>query len=221
MNRYVKNIEYLSRKAQTDLSSLADELGIDFSDIRRPSAESLIKLSDHFKVSVDVLLKADLAFREDIRSKNIKLLIMDVDGVLTDGGLYYSENGDEIKKFNSKDGLAIKALKEKGIMTGIISNSHNTNIISKRCKVLGIDWFEVNYAPKLQTLQLKCKELNIKPEQVVYIGDDLNDEPVLRAVGVSACPADAVERIKQCCKIILSRRGGDACVRELIDEYLM
>jgi 3-deoxy-D-manno-octulosonate 8-phosphate phosphatase (KDO 8-P phosphatase) len=219
--RYVKNIEFLSRQAQTDLSSLADQLDIDFSDIRRPSAESLIKLSDHFKINVDALLKADLAFREDIKSKKIKLLIMDVDGVLTDGGLYYSENGDEMKKFNSKDGLAIKALKEKGIMTGIISNSHNTNIISKRCKVLGIDFYEVNYAPKLQTLMLKCKELDINPNQVVYIGDDLNDEAVLKAVGVSACPADAVEQIKKSCRIILSKKGGEGCVRELIDDYLM
>ena len=158
-------------------------------------------------------------FNDDIRNHS-KTFIFDIDGVLTDAGMYYTEEGDEFKKFNAKDGLAIRQVKQRGINTGIISHGYNSKIVSRRAERLHIELVEVSQTPKLQTLNKWCGELNISPMNVCFIGDDINDEDILRAVGFSACPGDAVNDVKNMVHVVLNKKGGEGCVRELIDLYL-
>src|ERR1035438_3800547 len=124
--------------------------------------------------------------------KNIKFLVLDVDGVLTDGGMYYTESGDEFKKFNAKDGLAIRRLTKSGIPVGIISHGQLSKLINKRADLLGIEYVCVGMEmKKLDILKDWCNKLNIDLNDVAYIGDDINDLEIMHAVGVSACPDDA------------------------------
>jgi YrbI family 3-deoxy-D-manno-octulosonate 8-phosphate phosphatase len=152
--------------------------------------------------------------------KNIKFLVLDVDGVLTDGGMYYTESGDEFKKFNAKDGLAIRRLTKAGIPVGIISHGHLSKLINKRAELLGIKHVYVGMGVKKMDILINwCNELKIDLNDVAYIGDDINDLEVLQAVGVSACPDDAVFKVKNNVHHVLQNNGGQACVREFIDEY--
>ena len=152
--------------------------------------------------------------------KNIKFLVLDVDGVLTDGGMYYTESGDEFKKFNAKDGLGIRRLTKNGIPVGIISHGHLSKLINKRAELLGIKHVFIGMGvKKLDILTKWCEELKIDLHDVAYIGDDINDLDVLHAVGVSACPDDAVLRVKDVAHHILQCNGGQGCVREFIEMY--
>jgi YrbI family 3-deoxy-D-manno-octulosonate 8-phosphate phosphatase len=155
------------------------------------------------------------------KKNKIKFLALDIDGVLTDGGMYYTEAGDEFKKFNTKDGMGIKLVKQAGIEVCFISSGKNSTIIKNRAKLLGVKYVYVGLDEKLDVLNKWCKELKISLAQVAYIGDDVNDLQIISAVGLSACPADAVDKIKAIAKIKLKRNGGDACVREFIDKYLL
>ncbi len=188
--------------------------------ITQASPDELVRFADAVAVPLDLLFRVDLEARALARSRDIRLLCMDMDGVLTDAGMYYTEQGDELKKFNAKDGLAIRDIRKKGIHTGIITHGFNTNLITKRAERLQIDFLEVSQVPKLETLTNWCANIGISLSQVCYIGDDRNDLEVLQAVGFSACPADAVNEVKTIVHVIGSRVGGDACVRELIDNYL-
>jgi YrbI family 3-deoxy-D-manno-octulosonate 8-phosphate phosphatase len=152
----------------------------------------------------------------------IKLFLSDVDGTLTDGGMYYSEKGDELKKFNTRDGMGFQLLREAGIKTGIIT-SENTDIVANRAKKLKIDFLVQGKRDggKLAAAQEICSQLGITLNEVAYIGDDINCRELLEVVGVAACPADANAIIKNIASIkIMSRNGGEGCVREFIDKYL-
>ncbi|MGL5890531.1 MAG: KdsC family phosphatase [Bacteroidia bacterium] len=218
MSRYAANLAYLLRRTNTDAADVCAALGI--SNLSHPLPDQLAALAAHFSITPDMLLGASLELREQGRNAEIKLLVMDIDGVMTDGGMYYTESGDEFKKFNAKDGFAVRAVAKRGVKTGIISHGFNTKLIESRAQRLHISLIEVSQVPKLETLSRWCEELNITPAQVCFIGDDLNDEDIIRAVGFSACPADATDAVKKMVHVVLSRKGGDACVRELIDVYL-
>lgn len=221
MNNYQRNIEILCNQHRLDYSELAAKLRCDISDIFRPKPETLIGIADFFEMSVDALIRSPLLKLIQIREYPIKMLVMDVDGVLTKGDITYTENGDEIKSFNIKDGYAIKQLKKNGkYIIGIISHSVHVNIIAKRKKALDLDFAEVSNTPKEETLKSKCKEFGISPKEVLFVGDDLNDLEIMKQCGIVACPADAVEEVKRLSHIILKRKGGEGCLRELIDEYL-
>ena len=153
--------------------------------------------------------------------KNIRFLALDIDGVLTDGGMYYSESGDEFKKFNTKDGMGIKLIQKQGIPVGFLSSGKNVNLITNRAKLLDVQHVYVGYDEKLDILEQWCVKLQINIEDVAYIGDDVNDLNIIAAVGFSACPNDAVEKVKSAVNIVLKKNGGDACVREFIDTYLL
>ena len=157
-----------------------------------------------------------------INRKKIKLFISDVDGVLTDGGMYYSGNGDELKKFNTRDGMAFQMLREAGIKTGIIT-SEETAIVANRAKKLKTDYLCQGKCDggKLAAAIEICQKEGITLEEVAYIGDDINCYELLSAVGVAACPCDACEKVKKIPNIhILTRKGGDACVREFVDKII-
>jgi YrbI family 3-deoxy-D-manno-octulosonate 8-phosphate phosphatase len=151
--------------------------------------------------------------------RNIKLFLMDVDGVLTDAGMYYSEAGDELKKFNTRDGKGIELLRKHGIKTGIIT-SENTDIVARRANKLQIDYVSQGITDKLSCFRDLIREANVKPSEVVFIGDDVNDLDLLREVGFSAAPADAVTVIKNIVTVVCKQKGGKGCVREIAEIIL-
>jgi len=151
----------------------------------------------------------------------IKFLVLDVDGVLTDGGMYYSNSCDEFKKFNTKDGMGIKEIIKKGIKVGFLSNGRNDVLINNRADLLKVEYVYVGFDNKLQILDKWLSELKLHYRNVAYIGDDINDLEIIERVGLSACPSDAVKAVKQKATITLSLKGGEGCVREFIDEHLL
>ncbi len=156
------------------------------------------------------------------KSNMIKLFISDVDGVLTDGSMYYSENGDELKRFNTYDGMAFQILRDRGVKTAIIT-SEKTKIVSNRAKKLKIDFLYqgASGSNKLMLAKQICKDNDIDFSSVSYIGDDVNCFELLTAVNYKACPANAVKTIKNIKDIILlNYKGGDGAVREFVD-YLI
>ena len=154
--------------------------------------------------------------------KQIKLFLSDVDGVLTDAGMYYSENGEELKKFNTHDGMAFQLLREDGIKTGIIT-SENTQIVERRAKKLKVDFLYQGkqFGGKLEIANEICEKLGIDLDQVAYIGDDINCYELLSNVGIAACPHNAVDKIKTIPGILqLSKNGGEGVVREFVSRIL-
>lgn len=149
----------------------------------------------------------------------IRLIVLDIDGTLTDGGVYITEKGDEMKKYNTKDGMAIKRLLKKGIHVAFISASSSRLTVQKRADMLGVKYCYVGDDEKTGVLEKWLRELALSHEQVLFMGDDLNDLSIMQKVGVAACPADASPQVKGEADIVLSRRGGDACFRELVDLY--
>ena len=151
---------------------------------------------------------------------NIKLFLSDVDGVLTDAGMYYTENGDELKKFSTYDGMGLKILQNKGIKVGIIT-SEDRELNKRRAKKLNLNFDFHGAVNKLDVITRLCKKENIELSQVAYIGDDLNCLSLLSNVGYPACPSNAVKEIKSIPNIIqLSKSGGEGVVREFIDLIL-
>ncbi len=150
----------------------------------------------------------------------IKIFLSDVDGVLTDGGMYYTESGDEFKKFNCYDGMGMKLLQDKGYKVGILT-SEDRIINRNRAKKLELDFDFHGVKNKLQFIEDFCIKENIEISEIAYIGDDLNCFNLLSKVGVCACPKNAVFKIKSIPNIIqLKSRGGDGAFREFADLYL-
>ena len=156
------------------------------------------------------------------KKQNIKLFATDVDGVLTDAGMYYSEHGDELKKFNTRDGKGFELLRDAGIKTAIIT-SENTKIVERRAAKLKIDYLYQGKAHggKLDAIKEICAREGFSLTEVAYVGDDINCMEALQNVGWPACPADAIKDIKSIPSILLlNKRGGDGCVREFVDQIL-
>lgn len=152
----------------------------------------------------------------------IKIVLTDVDGVLTDGGMYYTENGDEFKKFNTRDGMGFDLLRKAGIKTGIIT-TENTKMVERRAKKLKVDYCYQGQRDggKLTAASEICEKENITLQNVAYIGDDVNCIDLLKAVGLAACPADAMEAVKNIKGIkILKLKGGEGVVREFVELIL-
>jgi len=150
--------------------------------------------------------------------KNIKVVLTDCDGVLTDSGMYYFDNGLEAKKFNTRDGKAFEILCSSGYKTGIITGE-KTDIVKNRARKLKMDIVMVGVANKIDALNKICNEFRITYENVMYIGDDINDEDVLKNVGFSVCPKDAHKRIKRVVDYISSKNGGYGVVRDVVDKF--
>lgn len=154
-----------------------------------------------------------------LSENKVKLFLSDVDGVLTDAGMYYSEKGDELKKFNTRDGMGFKILKDAGIKTGIIT-TENTKIVANRAKKLNVDYlYQGKFnGGKLEAAKEICKKEHINLDEVAYIGDDINCIELLSSVGFAFCPADAVEQVKNIKNIrILQSKGGEGVVREAVE----
>lgn len=151
--------------------------------------------------------------------KKIKLVILDNDGVLTDGRIVYDDNQLESKNFSAKDGLGIRILQQTDIKLAIITG-RTSRILEKRCQDLDIKLLFQRVRNKLRKTEELLTNLNLKWENVAYLGDDWNDYPVMKNCLFSACPADAFPDIKEKVDLVLTRKGGKGVVREFIEHIL-
>jgi 3-deoxy-D-manno-octulosonate 8-phosphate phosphatase (KDO 8-P phosphatase) len=151
--------------------------------------------------------------------RDIRLFATDVDGVLTDAGMYYSESGDEWKKFNTRDGMGIKLLQKAGLMTAIVTQE-STKLVARRGQKLTIPEVHQGVYDKLALLRDLAGRYGLTMQQISYIGDDINDLEALTAVGLSAAPADAVPPVLAAVRYRCRKKGGDGAVRELADLIL-
>ncbi|SFV63954.1 3-deoxy-D-manno-octulosonate 8-phosphate phosphatase [hydrothermal vent metagenome] len=150
---------------------------------------------------------------------SIELIVLDVDGTMTDSQITYTQDGDEIKSFNVKDGLAIVSWLKLGKRVAIITG-RRSHIVERRAKELRIEHFYQGCDDKLAKLQELTKILNISMDNVAAIGDDLNDYKMLKEVEISFVPSDASQYVDKIATVILTRKGGNGAVREMI-EYLV
>jgi 3-deoxy-D-manno-octulosonate 8-phosphate phosphatase (KDO 8-P phosphatase) len=215
-----QNTKGICRKFGLDFNELLADFQVD--SIFELGIADLEAFGDEYEIDLQSLLFKPLFKTDELTMKlaNIKMLILDVDGVMTDGGMYFAESGDQFKKFNTKDGMGIIHLVKKGFHVGIISAGFKDVGVSARAEMLGIQYCYVGREPKINILRKWCEELNISLDEVAMIGDDINDLEIMQLIGFKTCPKDAVEVVKKEVDLILSKRGGDGCVREFIDNYL-
>ena len=153
------------------------------------------------------------------RAGKIKLLILDVDGVLTDGRIVYGSYGDELKFFDVHDGFGVVLVKKAGIKTVIIT-AKKSKVVKIKAKELKIDRLYQNASDKLKVFNKVIKKFKVTPEEVCFIGDDLLDIPVLKKVGLAACVSNAVEEVKSYSHITTTKMGGRGAVREVCELLL-
>lgn len=149
----------------------------------------------------------------------IKLLLLDVDGVLTDGSITYSDSGEQIKTFNSRDGLGLRLLMDSGVRVGIITG-RRSKALRYRCENLGITLLFDDIKDKSTALEKIIHQTKIPACNIAFIGDDLIDLPVMKKIGISICVSDAPEELKKHSHIITTREGGRGAVREICESIL-
>ncbi len=148
-----------------------------------------------------------------------KLMIFDIDGVFTDGGIYYTDTGEVFRKFNTKDGLGIGLLYQTDIVPIILTGKESESIF-RRAEALQIEFVYQNVKNKLKKLMEIKKDFDVEFNQIIYVGDDWNDFPVLEKVGLPICVKSAPEEIKEICKFVTTKDGGNGAVREAIEFVL-
>lgn len=231
------NYDYCNRPRRQDFAGMLMENGAFYINTVKNILENKNRLSGHIGIYempeytateidepddwivLENLMRKHIFSKVEKLSKKIKLFISDVDGTLTDSGMYYSESGDELKKFNTRDGMGFQLLHESGIKTGIIT-SEDTHIVANRAKKLKIDFLIQGKRDggKLEAAKDICNKVGISLDEVAYIGDDRNCYELLNAVGIRACPADACEMVKGIDGIHqMKKKGGEGCVREFIE----
>lgn len=154
-----------------------------------------------------------------IKASKIKVVLTDVDGVLTDGGMYYSNKGDIMKKFHARDGMGVTILRKNNIPSVIVTKEKN-EIIKQWSKKMKIDKLLLGVIDKEVVLEKICRNYNVKPFEVCYIGDDINDLGLLKLVGLSATPSDGIIEAQQICDYICKNKGGHGVFREVTDMIL-
>lgn len=177
--------------------------------------KKLIRLVYNFFIGGEKLNLVELKEK----AKKIKLVAFDVDGVMTDGSLTFLEDGREIKTYNAKDGLGVVMLERAGLITSIITAREN-NAVKLRAEMINIKELYMGQKNKLNAIKELIDKYNISEQEIAYMGDDLPDLCVLEHVGLSCCPADAVNEVKEKCDFISSHNGGKGAVRELCDFIL-
>lgn len=150
------------------------------------------------------------------RLSKIKLLALDVDGILTDGGMYYTEQGDEMKRFSTLDGMGISLLRQTGVEVAIITRE-NTNIVAHRAKKLKIGEVHQGILDKVPTLRAIAVRMGVDMEEVAYAGDDVNDIPPMRIAGLAFSVPHATAEVKKYADYVTIRSAGDGAVREICD----
>ena len=217
---------------EQNLKGLCTKFGVDYTsflqdfDVEHAHELSIFDLEavcEEYNIDMMNLLFKHLYHNESLKKRllSIKFLVLDIDGVLTDEGMYVSENGDQMKKFNAKDRMAILHLTKNQREVGFLSSGFTQHMVQDRAKLLGVSKCYVGREAKITVLKEWCNELKIDMSEVAFIGDDVNDIEILNHVGVAICPKNAVNRVKTICHIILDKKGGEGCVREFIDNYLL
>jgi 3-deoxy-D-manno-octulosonate 8-phosphate phosphatase (KDO 8-P phosphatase) len=153
------------------------------------------------------------------RASRIKLLMMDCDGVLTDGRLWLLENGDEHKSFNTKDGLGLELLRRSGLRAGIITGRTSTGL-ARRAQELGIEFLRQGNEQKIAAFEEVLRSARIKEDEVAFVGDDLSDIPLMRRSELAVAVADAVAETRAAAHYITKAKGGRGAVREVIEIIL-
>ena len=147
------------------------------------------------------------------------MFLTDCDGCLTDGGMYYSEKGDELKKFNTKDGMGFSLLKKRGIITGIITGE-NTRIAESRARKLHIDELYQGISNKMDVVKRLANKYHVELSEIAYVGDDINDVDVLENVGFPCTVNNASDSVKKRAKYVSNLNGGEGAVRDIIEFIL-
>ena len=153
------------------------------------------------------------------KASQIKIFAMDVDGVLTDGCMYYSTEGEVMKKFNTRDGMGIELLRKNGVIPVIVTQE-DSEIVKKRAAKLKVTEVYTGITDKLDLIRKVATKHDVGFPEIAYIGDDINDLEVLQKVGLSFAPGDAEEVVQKVVSRVVSRRGGEGAVREAIDFVL-
>lgn len=153
------------------------------------------------------------------RLRGLRMVILDVDGVLTDGGMYYSERGEELKKFNTKDGQGVKLLHEAGIRTALVTGE-TTAIVTHRAAKLQIEDLYQGATDKLAIVKALLEKHGVRPEEACYVGDDTGDLEAMKFVGIAVAVADSISRVKRVAHCVTRRRGGEGAVREVCELIL-
>ncbi|MGC8763821.1 MAG: KdsC family phosphatase [Acidobacteriota bacterium] len=153
------------------------------------------------------------------RLRSLRLILLDVDGVLTDGGLYFTNGGEELKRFDVKDGAGIVLARKAGLAVGLLTGK-TSEIVSRRALELGLSPVRQGALDKTGPFAEILAEAGVEAREVGYVGDDVLDLPILRRAGVSACPADAHPLVRKKVDLVLSAPGGRGAVREFIDRVL-
>ncbi len=157
--------------------------------------------------------------RNEDRAREIRLVVMDVDGTLTDGAMYFGPAGEELKRFSTRDGMGVTLLHRAGIATAIIT-SEQSPIVSARAAKLKISDVLLGSHDKTTTLHELARRKGLEPRHIAYIGDDVNDLHVMRVCGLTACPSDAVRSIREVAHLICAHPGGNGAVREFAEFIL-
>jgi len=153
------------------------------------------------------------------RCKNVELILSDVDGVLTDGGIIFDNQGIETKRFHVRDGMGIKVWQRAGFKFGILT-ARTSNVVQLRANELNVDVIRQGVDAKLMAAKQIIEEFGLRPEQVCYIGDDLPDLPLILAVGLGVAVADAAKDVREAAKHVTTLAGGQGAVRETIEFVL-
>jgi 3-deoxy-D-manno-octulosonate 8-phosphate phosphatase (KDO 8-P phosphatase) len=153
------------------------------------------------------------------QSEKIRLILSDVDGVLTDGCIIFDNQGIESKNFHIHDGLGIRLWKNAGFEFGLLT-ARSSHIVKLRAAELGIDLVRQGFEDKLPVAQQVMQDFSLEPDQVCYIGDDLTDLQVMKSVGLAVAVADAVEDVRDAAHLVTNAKGGRGAVRELVEQLL-
>ncbi|MBC8052765.1 MAG: HAD-IIIA family hydrolase [Sphingobacteriaceae bacterium] len=151
--------------------------------------------------------------------KQIKAFVLDIDGVLTDATIHVTESGEQLRRFNVRDGYAMQFAVKKGYLICVISGGKSNSVIL-RLNGLGITDVHLGITEKLEVYNRFLDQHQLQPENIIYMGDDIPDIPVMKVSGASACPSDAVDEVKQISNYISSKKGGEGCVRDIIEKVL-
>ena len=173
--------------------------------------EALMKKNGIAKVDFDELKQ---------KAANIKIFLTDSDGCLTDGGMYYSEQGDEMKKFNTRDGMGFRILREKGIITGIITGE-DVDMVRRRAAKLKMPEVHCGIENKLEVVKAICEKYQCTLDNVAYVGDDINDVEVLKKVGFGISVADGQKSARDASDYVTSKKGGKGAIREVVDTFFV
>lgn len=229
------NYDYMSRPRRQDFHGFLVENGAFYMTSREALLRTKCRISGNIKAVemseesyIEIDEKEDWVIAETLlrrrnrkhkRMKKVKMFLADCDGTLTDGSMYYTADGDTMKRFHTYDGVGLRLLKERGIITGIVT-SENSEIVRKRGEKLGVDEILTGIQDKVKAVKKLCEKYGIVPEEVAYMGDDWNDVALLKEVGMAVCPANAIPEIQEMAMYVTKCSGGNGAVREAA-EYLL